>query len=193
VGPVSQPRAAGVLRRRPQGTIVTWRAAVSGDGDGWTTCAGGHPHWGLHGAAGLLLSAPDADGRPRVLLQHRAAYSHHGDTWGLPGGARGGAETAAQAALREASEETGLDPAAVAVRDAWLDDHGGWSYTTVVATAGALLAVHAEDRESTAVEWVPLGEVEDRPLHPGFAASWPAVRALLAQVLRNSANSSPGP
>lgn len=166
---------------------------MSGDGDGWTRCAGGHQHWGRHGAAGLLLSAPGPDGGARVLLQHRAAYSHHGDTWGLPGGARGAAETAAQAALREAEEETGLDAGTVAVHDAYLDDHGGWSYTTVVATVGELLAVHAEDRESTAVEWVPLEQVDARPLHPGFADSWPAVRGLLDQVLRNSANSSPGP
>jgi 8-oxo-dGTP diphosphatase len=151
---------------------------VGGDGDGWTRCAQGHEHWGLFGAAGLLLTAPDGDGRPRVLLQHRAAYSHHGDTWGLPGGARGRHESAEQAAVREAAEETGLDPADVVATGCFLDDHGGWAYTTVLAEADRQLEVHAEDRESTAVAWVPVEEVTDRPLHPGFAASWPQVRAL---------------
>lgn len=163
------------------------------DGDGWTQCGGGHRHWGLFGAAGLLLAAPDADGVVRVLLQHRAAFSHHGDTWGVPGGARGAQESPEQAALREAAEETGLDPAQVRVGGAYVDDHGGWSYATVLGRAEGLLDVHAEDRESTAVAWVPLGDVGALPLHPGFASSWPAVRELLDQELRKSANSSPGP
>ena len=60
-----------------------------------------------------------------------------------------------------------------------VDDHGGWAYTTVLATAGEQLAVHALDRESTDVRWVQLGAVEELPLHPGFAATWPELRALL--------------
>ena len=163
-------------------------------GDGWTTCAQGHQHWGLFGAAGLLLAAPGPDGRTCVLLQHRAAYSHHGDTWGLPGGARDPEETPEQAAVREAAEETGLDPAEVTTTGSYVDDHGSWAYTTVLATAPRLVEVHSLDRESTAVAWVDLERVEDHPLHPGFAASWPAVRAQLdAQLLRNSPNSSSGP
>lgn len=148
-------------------------------GDGWTECGARHRHWGRFGAAGLLLAAPGPDGRLRVLLQHRAAYSHHGDTWGVPGGARHLDETPEQAAVREAAEETGLDPAQVSPTGAYVDDHGGWSYTTVLARADRLLEVHSLDRESTAVAWVPLEEVTARELHPGFAASWPAVRALL--------------
>lgn len=152
------------------------------DGDGWAHCAAGHRHWGVYGAAGLLLTAPGEDGSPRVLLQHRAAYSHHGDTWGVPGGARGRRESADVAALREAAEETGLAPGEVVVASSWVDDHGGWAYTTVLAGAGRLLEVHAEDRESTAVAWVPVADVELLDLHPGFAASWPVVRGLLPQV-----------
>ena len=149
------------------------------DGDGWVHCAEGHRHWGRYGAAGLLVVARDPAGGPRVLLQHRAPYSHHGDTWGVPGGARDPHETAEQAALRETAEETGLDPAAVTVTGSALDDHGGWSYTTVLGRAEGLLDVHAEDWESTAVAWVPVEAVERHPLHPGFAASWPRVRGLL--------------
>lgn len=144
------------------------------DGDGWQRCDEGHHHWGRFGAAGLLVVAAG-----RVLLQHRAPWSHQGDTWGVPGGARASTETAEQAALREAAEETGLDPLLVTVRSSSVDDHGGWSYTTVVADAPRLLDVHSEDRESTAVRWVPVDEVGLLPLHPGFAASWPALRAQL--------------
>ena len=159
---------------------------VGGDGDGWAQCALGHRHWGLFGAAGLLLVGPGE----RVLMQHRAAFSHHGDTWGLPGGARGAGESAEQAALREAFEETGVDPDGREAEGDFVDDHGGWSYTTVLARAPRLLEVHALDRESTAVAWVPVDDVDGLVLHPGFAASWPTVRA---QLLRNSANSSSGP
>ena len=141
------------------------------DGDGWTECALGHRHWGRYGAAGLLLVAPG----PVVLLQHRAEWSHHGDTWGIPGGARAEAESAVQAALREAQEETGLDPTAVQVTGELFDDHGGWAYTTVVAAAPHELAVHALDRESNDVRWVAVAGVVSMTLHPGFAATWPAL------------------
>lgn len=149
------------------------------DGDGWTRCSLGHRHWGLYGAAGLLLVAPGGDGRPQVLLQHRAAWSHHGGTWGIPGGARTGGESAVQAALREAAEETGLQPAQVRVLEEVVDDHGGWGYTTVRALADAPLDVVPLDGESLELAWVPLGEVADRLLHPGFAAGWDAHLAVL--------------
>src|SRR3978361_1421771 len=75
--------------------------------DGWTTCALGHRHWGLVGAAGLLLHRAGAAGT-EVLLQLRVEWSHHGGTWGTPGGALHPKESAADGALREAGEELGL-------------------------------------------------------------------------------------
>lgn len=147
------------------------------DGDGWVRCTLGHPHWGLYGAAGLMLVSGG-----RVLLQHRAFWSHHGNTWGIPGGARGRLETAEQAALREAHEETGLRAADVTVQREVVDDHGGWSYTTIVASSTTELDVEPLDGESTALEWVPLRAVADRPLHPGFAAGWPAHLQLMIEV-----------
>ena len=90
-----------------------------GDGNGWVQCAIGHYHWGLFGAAGLLVVAHGS-----VLLQHRAPWSHEGDTWGIPGGARDSGESAVEGALREAAEETGLDPQLVTVTREVVDDHG---------------------------------------------------------------------
>ena len=138
------------------------------DGDGWTRCGRGHRHWGVFGAAGLLLVAEG-----RVLLQHRAPWSHHGGTWGIPGGARGSAESAEQAALREAHEEAGLALADVHVLSESVDDHGGWAYTTVRAWAERPLAVAALDGESLELDWVAVEDVSRRSLHPGFASSWP--------------------
>ncbi|MGH8822947.1 MAG: NUDIX domain-containing protein [Jiangellaceae bacterium] len=142
------------------------------DGDGWVDCACGRRHWGRFGAAGLML----VDENARVLLQHRAAWSHEGGTWALPGGARSSQETALQTALREAAEEAAVDPNAVTPRHAWVDDHGPWSYTTVVAHATGQVHPRAADRESVEVRWVSLDEVADRPLHPAFASAWPALR-----------------
>lgn len=143
-------------------------------GDGWTGCALGHRHWGRYGAAGVLAVAPG----PYVLLQHRAPWSHGGDTWGVPGGARHRTETAEQAALRETVEETGLDVTRLEVVDRHVADHGSWSYTTLVARARSRLPVVAE-RESVEVRWVALDDVERLPLHGGFAASWPQLRERL--------------
>jgi hypothetical protein len=67
----------------------------------------------------------------------------------------------------------------VEVVDELVDDHGGWTYTTVLARAGTELPVHALDQESTDVRWVMLPEVEALPLHPGFAGTWPALRLRL--------------
>jgi 8-oxo-dGTP pyrophosphatase MutT (NUDIX family) len=144
-----------------------------GDGDGWTHCAIGHKHWGIFGAAGLLLWHGD-----RVLLQHRALWSHHGGTWGLLGGARNRAESAEQAARREAAEEAGLPADAYEITAAYVDDHGGWSYTTVVGQARSAVQPTALTAETLEVRWVRATEVPDLPLHPGFAATWETVRAI---------------
>jgi len=148
-----------------------------GDGDGWLECALGHRHWGRFGAAGLLAHRDGA-----VLLQHRVEWSHHGGTWGLPGGARNSAEDAVTAALREAAEEAAVDPAAVAVHGTYDDVHGRWTYTTVLAAATDALEPRASGGESLDVSWVAIDEVAALPLHPGFAASWPLLRKALTPL-----------
>ncbi|HJQ42915.1 MAG TPA: NUDIX hydrolase [Jatrophihabitantaceae bacterium] len=147
---------------------------MSGDGNGWVHCTLGHRHWGRFGAAGLLIT----DGT-RVVLQHRAPWTHEGGTWALPGGARDSHEDVLTTALREAAEETALDPAIVRPVGEWVDDHGGWSYTTVVATALAEFVPHAANSESVEIRWWPIDAVEHLPLHLGFARAWPQLRELL--------------
>ncbi len=86
----------------------------------------------------------------------------------------------AQGALREAGEELGLTGADLLLGRDWVDDHGGWSYTTVLATpTGALEPAGLRlNAESLDVAWVPL-ERPGVPLHPGFAGSLDTLRPLL--------------
>ncbi|WP_460697521.1 NUDIX hydrolase [Nocardia thraciensis] len=156
---------------------------MRGDGDGFVDSPDGTRQWGLFGAAGLLLRAPRTGGGAMVLLQHRAPWSHQGGTWALPGGARDSHETSVHAAVREAHEETGIVPEAVRVRGERITATApsGWTYTTVVADAAEPLATTA-NRESAELAWVPEEEVDARPLHPGFAAAWPALRASSARI-----------
>ncbi|WP_418277572.1 NUDIX domain-containing protein [Isoptericola jiangsuensis] len=151
-------------------------------GDGWIEC-GDHRHWGLHGAAGLFLvrRVVDDDGvhLTGVVVQHRAAWSHEGGTWGIPGGALQPGESARAGALREAAEEAGIDPAAVRVLGEHVLDHGPWSYTTVVAEVapGTDVLPVATDAESIEVRWATTAELAALPLHPAFSD---AVAPLLA-------------
>ncbi|MGI8679665.1 MAG: NUDIX domain-containing protein [Jatrophihabitans sp.] len=148
---------------------------MTGDGNGWTICSLGHRHWGLFGAAGLLVT----DGE-QVLLQHRAAWTHEGDTWAVPGGARDSHESPIAAALREAGEETSLDLDAVTPFTEWVDEHGRWAYTTIIARAGACVQAEPANAESADIRWWPIDEVADLRLHRGFAANWSALRGIIA-------------
>ncbi|MEU8900714.1 NUDIX hydrolase [Nocardia sp. NPDC048505] len=156
---------------------------MRGDGDGWAKDPNGVRHWGRFGAAGLLLRAPLPDGGSAVLLQHRALWSHQGGTWALPGGARDSHETSVHAAVREAWEEAGINPADVRVRSERVTATAasGWTYTTVVADAVMTLPT-SRNRESAELSWVPEAEVDARPLHPAFALAWPELRAAPARV-----------
>lgn len=142
-----------------------------GEGDAWVDGPDGR-FWGLFGAAGLLLFHDDAG----LLLQLRAGWSHFGGTWGLPGGARERHETAQQTAVREANEEAGVPDELVEVLGEYVRDVGYWSYTTVIARATERFEPVIGDAESAELAWIPLDEVAERALHPGFAAAWPELR-----------------
>lgn len=151
-------------------------------GDGWTVASDGQRHWGLNGAAGLMLIDP---GRG-VLLQHRALWSAQGGTWGFPGGARDLGESAIDAALRESWEEAGVpeaDGSGIQILDTHVFDLGNWSYTTVIAHTLRELTPVINDFESIELRWVPIGELEDYPLHPGVASALPELLDLLRSHL----------
>jgi 8-oxo-dGTP diphosphatase len=102
----------------------------------------------------------------------------------VPGGAIQYGENAWQAALREVTEETGFDLSHAAELARHVEDHGGWSYTTIIAASEVV--VHLDViviGEQQDLVWIPVPDVDTLPLHPGFGDSWPRVRSLvLAQV-----------
>jgi 8-oxo-dGTP diphosphatase len=156
-------------------------------GDAWVVTGDGTKYWGRFGAAGLLALDP----RRGVLLQHRVAWSHHGDTWALPGGARHEGESACDAALRESAEEAGVPADAVRPRLVSVFDVGVWSYATVVGDVVRGFEPVISDPESRELAWVPVDAVDSYPLHPGFAASWRGLRDLLdvhPRVIVDAAN-----
>jgi 8-oxo-dGTP diphosphatase len=157
-----------------------------GDGNGWVDCRLGHRHWGRHGAAGLLLLRHLA--APQVLLQLRAGWTHEGGRWGLVGGARDSHETLAQAALREAMEEAGVDPAAVHVVTEQVGaDHVDWSYTYVIGVAVADVHPRLLTAESDELRWVDVDDVPSLPLHRGLASAWGALVPGITQVAAGAA------
>lgn len=151
---------------------------VARDGDGWIQCNCGSKHWGLHGAAGVLLIRGS-----QILLQHRAPWVHNGDTWGIPGGARDSHETILEGALREAVEEIGIDPTLVEPLENFVDDHGNWSYTTVIARAPKELVARELNDESHEVKWVEIHDVTRLPLHPSFENTWLQVEKIISANL----------
>jgi 8-oxo-dGTP diphosphatase len=157
---------------------------MSNSADGWTHCDLGHRHWGLVGAAGLLVVNQDDDGVTRVLLQHRSAEVQHGLTWGIPGGALEHDETPLRGAFREAREELSGIPDELTASDELVDDHGGWSYTTVVAHTPRTFdpGEHGWETGDEGYAWVTFAEADALPLHPGFGGSWAVVRERLADT-----------
>ena len=148
-------------------------------GDGFLRCSDGHIRWGIFGAAGVVFVHLDGTGQARIMLQQRSQWAHEGGTWSCPGGAIDEQETPLQAALREASEEVGEIP----------DEHQligeyvftpatDWTYTTAVVVVADTFG-HAANFESVDLDWVPLAEVDQRPLHAGFEAAWPHLRSII--------------
>jgi 8-oxo-dGTP pyrophosphatase MutT (NUDIX family) len=153
-------------------------------GDGFMRCSDGHVRWGVYGAAGVVFVVHDAetpDGaiQPRLMLQKRSAFAHEGGTWSCAGGALDLGETPLEGALREAMEEVGSVPGTPALLGTYeFVPATDWTYTTVV--------VEVEERfgesmnfETDAVGWFTFEEVDELPLHAGFAAAWPHLRGII--------------
>jgi 8-oxo-dGTP diphosphatase len=129
----------------------------------------------------VLHRAPD--GVAHVLLQQRAWWCSGAGTWCMFGGGRNRGEGALTAALRETNEECTLDTGALRILGLVNDDHGGWTYTTVVASADAMPRVRPASGETRAAAWVPLDRVDDLRLFKPFAASWPRLRQIMSRLI----------
>ena len=156
-------------------------------GDGWIDCACGHKHWGRNSAAGVLVARRDDDGNiSHVAMQHRAAWSAEGGTWGIPGGALATGENVIEGALREAAEEANIHPDDIVVVGAYCEDHGPWSYTTVFAFEKPEHMVRplATDDESEDVRWLAVEDMDSVPLLSYFKQDWANFEQRLNVVAR---------
>src|SRR2546426_441786 len=123
-------------------------------------------------AAVLVLIAPDAAGEARVVLIERTSYDgHHSGEIAFPGGAaEPGDPDLAATALREATEEIGLDPAAVGLRIVgelepfWIPV-SNFRVTPIVAFADHLPAWRPDPREVARIIEAPLASfLPDAPI-----------------------------
>lgn len=110
----------------------------------------------------VLIALADGSQGPEVLLTRRSweMRTHRGEV-SFPGGRLDPGETAVDAALREAHEEVGLDPAHVSIRGELehLNTVVSRSYIVPkVATVPERMALHAKTMEVDRVMWVPLAE-----------------------------------
>jgi 8-oxo-dGTP pyrophosphatase MutT (NUDIX family) len=105
-----------MLRARLGGTLpgveAQLRFAPSSLGRGWKA---GHFPADARIAAALLLLYPGNDGVYMPLTVRASGLARHAGQISLPGGATDPGETLAEAALREAAEEIGVDPSTVRV------------------------------------------------------------------------------
>jgi 8-oxo-dGTP diphosphatase len=85
--------------------------------------------------------------------------------------------------MREAHEETGINPAHLTPHSLFTDDHGDWRYDTVIASAHSDISADSPNDESQEMRWIALSEVELMDLHPSFAKTWFELRQLLDDVI----------
>ena len=117
---------------------------------------------GVRPSAVLVLLADDDAGTAGVLLTRRStALRNHAGEISFPGGRIDPGETEIDAALREANEEVGLDPAAVEIVGEL--DHlatvvSRSHIVPVIGRAAAQLSLAPQSPEVERVMWVPLAE-----------------------------------
>lgn len=117
---------------------------------------------GLRPAAVALTLVADDEGEPCFVLTLRAArMNKHAGQYALPGGRLDSGETAEQAALRELSEEVGLELSPASVLGI-LDDYptrSGFVITPVVVWAGSEIELKPNPREVAEVYRIRLEEL----------------------------------
>ena len=147
-------------------------------GDGFVTLADGSHRWGLFGAAGVLgrhVGGGDGDADdPSYFLARRSMHTHLGGTWAIPGGALDQGETPLEGALREFVEEIGvaLDEHGYELVGEYEDDHGGWSYWTLVVDVPTPFEPPATlTWETSEARWVRRSELGELELFSAFRST----------------------
>lgn len=122
-----------------------------------------------HGEGGLDGLGPVPDESAALILTRRAkTMKNHPGQWALPGGRMDTGESPAQAALRELSEEVGLELTTDRVLGC-LDDfitRSGFIITPVVVWGGPGVVLVKNDREVSSIHRIPCAEFlrRDAPL-----------------------------
>ena len=112
-------------------------------------------------AAGLLLLYPGERGASIPLTVRASGLRRHAGQVSLPGGATDPGETLAQAALREAHEEIGVDPATVRILGELTPVHVIVSGFTLHPVVGITYACPSFRRAAHEVETIIEVSVED--------------------------------
>src|SRR2546423_1826824 len=144
---------------------------VSVSGDGFVILADGSRRWGRYGASGILVNHTADDGTTAYFLARRSEYCHRGGTWAIPGGALNSDEQPLTGALREFAEEIGIALDGFDVMTVHEDDHGGWSYTTIVLEVSDRFPEPGPDQltwETSEARWVTADELAELELFDAF-------------------------
>ena len=181
------------LRARLAGTLpgvdAQLRFAPSPVRNGWVA---GHfpPH--ARAAAALLLLYPLDGGVGMPLTVRASGLARHAGQISLPGGATDEGETLAQAALREASEEVGVDPASVRVLGELTPVHvivSGFTLHPIVGVTDTRPMFQASPQEVDEILEVSLDDLRDASrirvgtrLREGIAVEYPYFDLLGHQV-----------
>lgn len=142
-------------------------------GDGFVRVADGSLRWGRYGGAGLLVRHVDEPADAvSYFVALRSQLTHMGGTWGIPGGALAEGEGPVEAAVREFREEVGLALSPERIALVHEDDHGGWSYWTVVVDVAERFPLPtAINWETAEVRWAVADELGDLALLAPFRAT----------------------
>lgn len=133
--------------------------------------ADGSLRWGRFGAAGVLVRHRAADGGVWYFLARRSEHCHQGGTWAVPGGALDEGEAPLEGALREFEEEIGPFDFPYRVHSVHEDDHGGWSYWTVIIEVDRLFPVpEILSWETAEARWVRAEGLRELELFAAFRA-----------------------
>jgi 8-oxo-dGTP pyrophosphatase MutT (NUDIX family) len=184
-----EPKLRDRLARTLPGLDAQLRFAPVPPRDGWTP---GHLPPDARIAAALLLLYPGEHGISLPLTLRASGLRRHAGQISLPGGATDPGETLAQAALREAREEIGIEPAHVRVLGELTPVHvlvSGFTLHPVVGVTDRAPVFRPADEEVEKVLEVSIDALRDASairrgtrIREGVAVEYPYFDLLGGQV-----------